>query len=73
LRFTPSKAASFQAASLEYSSGTARAKIVATKLLFELFVAMHDPDTTFDVLFRRITLAAFAHRFEKNGNSSKAS
>jgi hypothetical protein len=61
----PSKVAGRQAALLEAFSGTARAKIVPAQLFFEKFVAVNDPDTTFDVRFGWITSSPLAHRLKR--------
>jgi hypothetical protein len=64
-RFTPSKAARCQAAFLESFARAARAQIVASQLFFEQLVAVDDPDSPFDMRFRRESVATFTHGLKR--------
>jgi hypothetical protein len=67
---TPSKAARFQAASLEAFAAAARAEVVAAKLLFEEFVTMYETHAAFHIRFGRKTAATPAHRLEERAGRS---
>jgi hypothetical protein len=62
---TPSKAASFQAASLEPLVASAGTRIVSAEPFLKQLVAMYNSDAAFDVRFRRETSSTFTHGFEK--------
>ena len=52
-------------------SWSARAKIIPSEFLIELLVPVDDSDASFHAGLGRESAPAFAHRFEKNGSSSK--
>jgi len=62
---TPSKATFLEAALLKAFSTAAWAKVVATKLLFQQLVSMHDACAAFDVSFGWESPPPLTHRLEK--------
>jgi hypothetical protein len=60
----PSKAAFPQAAFPEPSTASAWAQVVPSQLLFQQFVAVHNPRAAFDMHFRREAFTPLAHRLE---------
>jgi hypothetical protein len=66
----PSKAAAVPAAFREPPAAAARAQVVATELLDEFLVAVHDAKAALDARLGGETFPAFAHRLEKNRGSS---
>lgn len=59
--------ARLETTSFESQTAAAWAGIVASKLFFELLVAVNDSHSTFDVRFRRETATPFTHRLESSG------
>lgn len=59
--------ARFETTSFEALSAAAWAGIVASKLFFELLVAVDDSHSTIDVRFRGETATPFTHRLESGG------
>jgi hypothetical protein len=68
----PSKAACRQAAPLESPSAAAWAEVVPAELLDEFFLAVDDPNATFNVRLGGETSPTLAHRLDKNGWSSSS-
>jgi hypothetical protein len=60
----PSKASRLHAAPVEMPSGAARTWIVAPELFDELLLAVYEPDTAFDLRFRREAFPALAGDLE---------
>jgi len=69
---TPSKSPRFEAAVFEQLPRAAGAEVIPPELLFELLVPVDDSDAAFHMGFGRESCAAFVHRFEKKGRSSKS-
>ena len=63
----PSKAARFETTSLESQAAVAWAGIIASKLLFQLLVAVDDSQSTLDVCFRWETATSLTHGLESSG------
>ncbi len=59
--------ARLDATSFESQAAAAWAGIIASKLFFELFVAVDDSLSTLDVSLRGEAASAFTHRLESNG------
>ena len=59
--------ARLEATSFESQAATAWARIIASKFLFELLVAVDDSHPAFDVRFRWETASTFTHWLESNG------
>ena len=64
-RFTPSKAAGFQATLLEAAVRAAGAGVISAKFFGQLFVTMNKAVTFLDLCFGRKALPAFAGEFLK--------
>lgn len=63
-RLAPSKASRFHAAPVEMPSRSARAWIVATKLFDEFLIAVHEPETAFDLRLGWETFSTLAGHLE---------
>jgi hypothetical protein len=63
-RLAPSKASRFHATSVEMPSRSARAWIVATELFDEFLIAVHEPETAFDLRLGWETFSTLAGDLE---------
>ena len=59
--------ARLEATSFESQAAAAWAGIIASKLFFQLLIAVDDSQSTLDVCFRREAASAFTHWLESNG------